>query len=145
MKPFQHILVPADFCEPAKHARETAIMIARKFDAAITLYHAYYLPPLPYGAGFVGQMGDIRAMAEAAMEKELAEAQREYPKVKAIVRGASPADGILDAARELPADLIVMGTQGRRGVSRFVLGSVAQNIVRLATIPVMTVSAQAEG
>lgn len=145
MKPFQHILVPTDFCEPAKHAREAAILIARKFDASITLFHAYYLPPLPYGTGFVGQLGEIGAMAEDAMEKELAEAQREYPKVKAIVRGESPAEGILTAARELPADLIVMGTQGRRGVSRFVLGSVAQNIVRLSTIPVMTVSAKPEG
>jgi nucleotide-binding universal stress UspA family protein len=144
MKPFQHILVPTDFGEPAQHALETAIMIARKFDASITLFHGYYLPPLAYGEGWAAPLGEIAAAAQEATDKQLAAAQREYPKVKAIVRGASPVDGILSVVRELPADLIVMGTHGRRGVSHFVLGSVAENIVRLATIPVLTISAKAE-
>ena len=144
MKPFQHILVPTDFGEPAQHALETAIMIARKFDASITLFHAYYLPPLAYSEGWAAPLGEIAGMAQAAMDKQLAAAQRDYPKIKAIVRSASPVDGVLTVARELPADLIVMGTHGRRGVSRFVLGSVAENVVRLAVLPVLTISAKAD-
>lgn len=144
MKAFQHILVPTDFGEPAQHALGTAIMIARKFDASITLFHAYYLPPLAYGEGWTAPLGEIAAAAQEAMDRQLAAAQRDYPKVKAIVRSASPVDGILSVARELPADLIVMGTHGRRGVSHFVLGSVAENLVRLATVPVLTLSGKAE-
>lgn len=144
MKPFQHILVPTDFGEPAQHALEAAIMIARKFEASITLFHAYYLPPLAYAEGWAAPLGEIAVMAQEAMDKQLAAAQRDYPKIKAIVRSASPVDGVLTAARELPADLIVMGTHGRRGVSHFVLGSVAENVVRLATLPVLTISAKAE-
>jgi nucleotide-binding universal stress UspA family protein len=144
MKPFQHILVPTDFGEPAQHALETAIMIARKFDASITLFHAYYLPPLAYGEGWAPPLGEIAAAAQQAMDQQLAAAQRDYPKIKAIVRGASPAGGVLSVARELSADLIAMGTHGRRGVSHFVLGSVAENVVRLATVPVLTISAKAQ-
>lgn len=142
---FQHILVPTDFEAPAKHALDVAIMLARKFDSKITLFHAYYLPPLPYGAAaaMAGPIEEIANMAQKAMNEALAAAQRDYPNIAGIVRGASPADAIISVARELPADLIVMGTQGRRGVSRFVLGSVAENVVRLAAIPVLTVSAKA--
>lgn len=144
---FQHILVPTDFAAPAKHALDIAITLARKFESKITLFHAYYVPPLPYGSGaaMAGPIEEISNMAQNAMDEALAASRRDYPNIAGIVRGASPADAIISVARELPADLIVMGTQGRRGVSRFVLGSVAENVVRLAAIPVLTVSAKAEG
>ena len=55
-----------------------------------------------------------------------------------------PAQAILDTAKERGADLIVMGTHGRRGLSHVLLGSVAERIVRLSPVPVLTVSGKAE-
>ena len=137
---FNHILVPTDFSDPAKHAREIAITLARKLDAKVTLLNAYYVPPLPLGNPFEWPMGEVSRLAHEDMEKELAAAKQDYPNVAAIVRAGSPAETIMSVARELRADLIVMGTHGRRGVSRFLLGSVAANIVRLSPIPVLTAS-----
>jgi universal stress protein A len=135
---FDHILVPTDFGEPAKHARELALTLARKFDAKITLLHVYYVPPLPLGNPFGWPMGEVARIARDEMDKELAAVKDHYARTDAIVRPGSPTEMIISAARELPADLIVMGTHGHRGVSRFVLGSVAANVVRLATVPVLT-------
>ena len=137
---FNHILVPTDFSDPAKHAREIAVMLARKLQAKVTLLNAYYVPALPLGNPFEWPMGEVSRIAREDMDKELAAAKQDYAQVDAIVRPGSPAEVIMSVARELPADLIVMGTHGRRGVSRFLLGSVAANVVRLSPIPVLTAS-----
>jgi nucleotide-binding universal stress UspA family protein len=135
---FNHILVPTDFGGPAEHARDIAIAIAGKFGAKITLFHAYYLPPMPLGNPFNWPISEVSAFANEEMAKELATAKREYDGIDSIVRSGSPAESILSVARELSADLIAMGTNGRRGASHLLLGSVAASVVRLATVPVLT-------
>lgn len=139
---FNHILVPTDYSESAVQAREVAITIARKFGARITLLNVYYVPAMPFGNPFEWPMGDITRIAHEEMDKELAAAKAAYPNVHAIVRAGSPGETILSAAEELHADLIVLGTHGRRGVARL-LGSVAANVVRLAKVPVLTTGATA--
>lgn len=140
---FKHILVPTDFSDAARHAQEVALGLARMFDAKVTLLNACVLPPIPYGNGFTLPLDAIVEAAQKEMDAEQAAAQKEYPNVTGIVSTSSASDAILSTAKELGADLIVMGTQGRRGVARWVLGSVAENIVRAAEVPVMTVSAKA--
>jgi universal stress protein A len=134
---FNHILVPTDYGEPAKHALELAITIARKFDAKITLLNVYYYPPLPLGNPFQWPMGEISKVAHDEMEKELVAAKQAYANIEGVVRAGSPAMAILATARERDVSLIVMGTHGRQGVARL-LGSVAANVVRAATVPVLT-------
>jgi nucleotide-binding universal stress UspA family protein len=136
---FNHILVPTDYSEPAVHARELATTLARRFHSRITLLNVYYVPPMPFGNPFQWPMGDLARLARDEMDKELAAAKEAHPDVRAIVRAGSPAETILSAADELHADLIVLGTHGRHGISRL-LGSVAANVVRLAKVPVLTTS-----
>jgi nucleotide-binding universal stress UspA family protein len=136
---FNHILVPTDYSEPAVHARQLAIAIARRFGSRITLLHAYYVPPMPFGNPFDWPMGDLARFARDEMDKELAAVKEVHPDVQTIVRGGSPAETILSAADELHADLIVLGTHGRHGINRL-LGSVAANVVRSAKVPVLTTS-----
>ena len=139
----RHILVATDFGEAATQAEDVALTLARKFDAKVTLLHACILPPLPYGSGFALPLDAILEMAQQEVNAELAKLQSTYAKVEATVRTGSPTHAILTAAGDLGADLIVMGTQGRRGVARWVLGSVAENVLRLAPVPVLTVSPKA--
>lgn len=134
---FNHILVPTDYGEPAKRALELAVVIARKFDAKITLLNVYYFPPLPLGNPFQWPMGEISKVAHDEMDKELVVAKQAYGNTDALVRAGSPAEAILETARERDVSLIVMGTHGRKGVARL-LGSVAANVVRSATVPVLT-------
>lgn len=137
---FNSILVPTDYSEPARAAREVAITIASRFGAKITLLNVYYVPSMPFGNPFHWPMGEISRIAQEDMDKELAAAKEAYPNVDAIVRRGSPAETILSTAAELNADLIVLGAHGGRGIGRM-LGSVAANVVRLATIPVLTTGA----
>ena len=138
---FNHILVPTDFGEPAVHARELAVAVARRFGARVTLLNVYYMPPMPLGNPFEWPIGEIARVAQEEVDKELARAKETYPDVHAIVRQGSPAATILSTAIELHADLIVLGTHGRRGLARL-LGSVAANVVRLASVPVLTTGAE---
>jgi nucleotide-binding universal stress UspA family protein len=65
--------------------------------------------------------------------------QQKLPQAKAILRSGVPWREILSAVEDVAADLVVMGTHGRRGVSHALLGSVAEKIVRLSPVPVLTV------
>jgi nucleotide-binding universal stress UspA family protein len=65
------------------------------------------------------------------------------PGARRVVRVGSPWEQILEAAREIGADLVVVGTHGRRGVSHVIMGSVAERVVRLSHLPVLTVRGSA--
>jgi nucleotide-binding universal stress UspA family protein len=67
-----------------------------------------------------------------------------YPKAEAAVVAGEPWLAILEAVKKQGADLIVMGTHGRRGISRVLLGSVAEKVVRLSPVPVLTISGKAD-
>ena len=77
---------------------------------------------------------------------KLAEARREIASFgEPIVEVGDPRDTIVETAEKLGADLIVMGTQGRRGLSRVMMGSVAEDVIRQASCPVLAVRAKREG
>jgi nucleotide-binding universal stress UspA family protein len=92
-------------------------------------------------------MGASRSRARRALEAQLHEAEQPrgdcFPMSVVIREGASPADEILREAQKIRADLIVLGTHGRRGFDRLRLGSTAEAIVRTAPCPVITVPGQA--
>jgi universal stress protein A len=144
---FRHILVATDFSESAQRALELAIEMAGKFEADLTLLHCWEAPSYSYGGGLYVpvdlitpiEKGAVRALAEA-----LIELKKRVPAAKSMLRSGSPWEEILAAARELPADLIVVGTHGRRGLNRMLLGSVAEKIVRMAEVPVLSVHGSLE-
>jgi nucleotide-binding universal stress UspA family protein len=143
MSTFNSILVPTDFSAASRHALEIGIELASKFDARLTLAHFWEVPPYPY-FGVMGEWDLVTPIGEAAekqLASALAQAQQRLPRAISICRMGSPWQEILHVIDETQADLIVMGTHGRRGLSHALLGSVAEKVVRTSPVPVLTVQA----
>ncbi len=140
---FRHILVPTDFGDASERAITLAVELARRFDARVTLAHVWTVPNAAYAEGLAWPMDELEAAAKRAMATSLAATVKIFPATDSIVRGGVPWQGILDLVKERGIDLVVMGTHGRRGFSRLVLGSVAEKVVRLSPVPVLTTPALA--
>jgi nucleotide-binding universal stress UspA family protein len=136
------ILVPIDFSDCAKKALRYAVPLAREHGAAITLL--YVVPPA-YAAGEYGGVdyAQLQAETRTSGKKEIAElALNEVPcevVVDTLVRVGPPATEIIDAARSLAADIIVISTHGRTGLKHVLLGSVVERVVQRAPCPVLVV------
>jgi nucleotide-binding universal stress UspA family protein len=143
MSPFRHILVATDFSECSSIALDTAIELAGRYGAALTLVHVFALPVYPY-MDIVPMAIDIetpaREAADEELHKALAAARTQLPSARAVLKQAGAVwEQILVTAREVGADLIVLGTHGRTGVSHALIGSVAERVVRHSPVPVLTV------
>jgi universal stress protein A len=138
----KHILVPIDFSDCSKKALQYALPLAREQKAALTLL--YVVAPA-YGAGENGGIdyGQLEASMREGAEKELAKLVvnevRGEVSTDALVRVGSPAREIIETAKSLPADLIVISTHGRTGLKHVLLGSVAEHVVQGAPCPVLVV------
>lgn len=139
----KNILVPTDLSAGAEEALDYACELARKFDATVHLLNVISIPALG-----VPELGV--AMASTVIDSIIKDnedamnalAQKKCVQAKlgqVLLRTGDARDVILLTARELGVDLIVMGTHGRRGVSRALLGSVTETVVRTAPCPVLTV------
>lgn len=135
------ILVPVDFSDCSLEAVEYAALMAERHSASLTLLHV--LEPVSYGLDFTlihtGKREEMRERLTSRLSditRALAEAKI---KVDSHVRGGTPFESILDSARTIPADLIVMGTHGRRGLSHALSGSVTEAVLRRSYCPVLTV------
>ncbi len=141
---FKKILCPVDFSPGSQQAMRTAVRLANERDAELVLVHVWYLPPTVfageqlYAADFVQQLSDD---AERSLEAAVAEAGRLGARhVTSKLLTGPPSQQIVDAARgEGGPWLIVIGTHGRTGLARVMLGSVAEQVVRHAPCPVLTV------
>ena len=135
----RNILVPIDFSAGAEYALDYACMLAGKLDATVHLVNALgaALPELTVSLS-ESVIATARDANRASLEKLVA-ARGTSRFGKRTVASGDPRDAILAAAEDVAADLIVMGTHGRRGIARFVIGSVAENVVRRAPCPVLTV------
>lgn len=140
------ILVPTDFSEYADHAVSYAGTLAARIGARLLLMYADALvAPIDFSGAVGGWSEDTAAIVEAsAMEALLVRARtRVDPSVpvRVVVRSSTTEiDGIIDQARESGASLIVMGTHGRSGVSRLLVGSVTEAVMRGATVPVLAIA-----
>ncbi|MBX3258284.1 MAG: universal stress protein [Labilithrix sp.] len=144
MPTFKHILVPTDFEEASEHALEAALDLAQDLDAEVTIVHVIQAPPIYYSAyaqGLAWPVEELDGAARRALDDALAAAKKRYGKVDAVLLNGAPRVQILEAVVDRKADVIVMGTHGRRGIVRAVLGSVAESIVRTSPVPVLTVGA----
>jgi nucleotide-binding universal stress UspA family protein len=146
MQSFQNIFVPTDFSEPATRAVEVAIGMAITYHANLTLLHAAWAPPVVYAGYLEGSYwpADDSDASKKALAEALATAREKYPSTKAMLVVGENWRAILKAVKDQNADLIVMGTHGRSGISRIFLGSVAERVVRFSPIPVLTVSGKDE-
>jgi nucleotide-binding universal stress UspA family protein len=138
------ILVPTDFGEAADAALDYGITLAAHFDAELVLLHVTEELQATYlGAeGYVPDLSDLQGELETAAKDRANDWLRRATGVRTahVVRSSNaPAQTIVDYATESGADLIVLGTHGRSGVPRLVMGSVAERVVRTAPCPVLTV------
>jgi nucleotide-binding universal stress UspA family protein len=138
----QRVLVPHDFSDTADAALVYALDLAEKLGARITIVHTYEIPAygFPEGPAMTADMVlQIENAAQTALNGVAERSGRPGIQVDAVLR-RGPAWSEIDAvAKETNADLIVIGTHGRRGVVRALLGSVAEKVVRTAPCPVLTV------
>jgi CBS domain-containing protein len=137
--PFRRILSPIDFDDNSLAALEVAGQIARDNDGMVLLLHVVPMIVAPTGGPIYVDI--YKGQEEAAREKlkEIATKRLRGVKHELLTHMADPAGSILRAARHHAADLIVMATHGRRGLSRVVLGSVAEMVLRSAPCPVLCV------
>ena len=138
------ILNPTDFSECAKGAEAAAVDLGTKLGDEIVLCHVLVETPL-YGEGFLTapKIKDVydaqRKWAEAKLEARCADLRQRGIKASWRVATGPPFQMIVDMASREQAALIVMGTHGRSGLDRILLGSVAERVIRLAPCPVLTV------
>jgi nucleotide-binding universal stress UspA family protein len=141
---FQNILVPTDFGDASERAAAVALDLAEVSRAKVTLMHVVRLPPYyytTYAQGLAWPTDELEGQARKELSAAVAKAKERYANVEGTVVAGDAWQRILETAKERGADLIVMGTHGRRGFSRVLLGSVAEKVVRLSPLPVMVVSA----
>jgi nucleotide-binding universal stress UspA family protein len=144
MRHINRILCPVDLSDTSKHTFEHASLIARWYDATVTVLHVCNPLFIPSGEFTVG--GPIQApqLTDDEIEEVREEVLREVlpanaANVSVIVESGSPWIRILEHAKKLPADLIVLGTHGLSGFQHLLLGSVTEKVIRRAPCPVMTV------
>jgi nucleotide-binding universal stress UspA family protein len=143
MATFARILAATDFSDASRRALALAAALAREAGAALTVVHVCEVPgyrdegPIPYDFAT-----PLVANAQARLDEALSALERECPGVKGVLKLGTPWQEILATVPEVRADLVVMGTQGRRGVAHALLGSVAERVLRLSPVPVLTVRAR---
>ena len=137
----ERILVPVDFSDCSLDALGYAAVVAQQAKASLMLLHV--LEPVSYGLDFTLGQSRARRLEVETWTKRLEElaSSHQHPnmQVESRLRGGFPADSILDSAKTLPCDLIVMGTHGRRGISHTISGSVAEAVLRKSHCPVIAV------
>ncbi len=146
MTAIARIIVPVDFSAHADRAIDYAITLGKQFGACVELFHVV---DDPFGSGGWGSevyISDLDGLRQRAIEesKTRLEARRSMIPASGVplvatVRMGHVAQTILEYAKDVGADLIVMGTHGRTGLAHFIIGSVAERVVRLASCPVLTV------
>jgi universal stress protein A len=143
----QRILCPVDLSECSHAALAHALNLANASDARVDVLHAYYVPATIQPSLLVWAATGPRPIREIADEQartELDEFLSRHgrdirQRIDLHVFHKDPTSAILDFATEHQSTLIVMGTHGRTGASRFFMGSVAERVVRCAPCPVLTV------
>ena len=135
------ILVPVDFSDCSLEALEYAVVVAQRAKASVTLIHV--LEPVLYGLDFtlphVTKREQMRDAINARLSGVVSALAAVQVKSDYLVRGGLPGDSILDAARSQSADMIIMGTHGRRGLSHAFYGSVVESVLRKSQCPVLAV------
>lgn len=138
------ILCPVDFSPSSDYALHYAVDLARMFEARLTLLHVVEVPFLPsYAMAGVPDLSLPLEQIEEGARKGLArlveDCRARYGKVETEMRTGTAFMEIITYAREIDADMIVMGTHGRTGLSHLLIGSVAEKVVRKAPCPVLTI------
>ena len=143
---YQNILVPVDGSEISFSAVKKAAIIAKAFNSQLTLISLVAEDPFTdadfyYSSSIMKEyFVQAYANAEKALKEALVIAQAEgVEPTTQIIKGQVSAEGVVKTAEEKKSDLIVMGSHGRKGFQKFLLGSFAQDVLRGTQLPVLIV------
>jgi nucleotide-binding universal stress UspA family protein len=138
----QRILIPLDFSDTSLDALEYGIQAARSFDASVILLHVleWAWLRLHFTIGELAEGQSARKEIESRLAEYAQVVRSQGLKADTEIHGGGgPADFVIETASRQRADLIIMGTHGRRGIQRAFIGSVAEGVLRRAPCPVLTV------
>lgn len=142
------ILFPTDFADSSRAASDVAVELAQRFHVPILAIHVFPIPKEMYSSvPFVPTDEYLQWVEDTArthLDNEAARLRANGIVVSSILKMGCPWEEIVVAANHFDPGLIVMGTHGRRGLSRAFLGSVAEKVVRLSPVPVLTIRGVAE-
>jgi nucleotide-binding universal stress UspA family protein len=144
----RHILCPVAVTPTAGGVLEYAGALARRFGSDLTVLHAIY-DPLDIACSHIPHppleqlREEMMRIADEALRKEMERALGSLPGVSLVVVAGSPVQQIIRFARAHGVDLIVMGMTGQSGLDRLIIGSTAEQVVRIAPCPVLSVHAAA--
>jgi nucleotide-binding universal stress UspA family protein len=145
--PFRRILVPIDFTDVSTHALDWALELAASVGASITVMHSYAIPMVGFPDGALiptPQVAtDLAEAAQKALDAAVQGRRGGAVPLDAVLREGEAWEEIVSVADEIDADLIVVGTHGRHGLARALLGSVAEHVVRTSHRPVLTLGPSA--
>lgn len=134
------LVAAVDFSKPSRKAFEAAVGLAKDLDAKLVLVHAF--TPVPKG-GARDPIAQAKTEVDAAewetLCKTWAADARKSVDVETVAREGKPADVIAKAVADHKATLVVVGSHGRTGLKRAVLGSVAEGVIRSSKVPVVVV------
>jgi len=142
---YKRILVPVDGSETSNRALVAALQLARESDGGVRIVHL--LDEMIYFTGYEYSavvLEEVRKQAQKCVDDalEMAKAAGVPADSRLLdVAGARLGEVVAEQARDFDADLVVVGTHGRRGISRVVMGSGAEEVIRLAPVPVLAVRA----
>ena len=143
MAGFKRILVPTDFTETSDHALTWAIDMAKRLGASITVMHSYEIPIVSFPDGALLATPEVASRLADASRSALEAAVRKHQDagvpLDSVLREGAAWEEINAVAELIDADMVVIGTHGRRGFSRALLGSVAENVVRTGNRPIVTI------
>ncbi len=139
----QKILCPIDFSAPSRNALRYASEFAKAMNAKITVMHV--IQPQPIAADvnvpYVPLEVDLEKNAREELEHLVKETVQEGVLVEQIIAFGLPSDCVIAQAKKENVDLIILGTHGRTGISRLLMGSTAESVIRHAACPVLVVKA----
>jgi nucleotide-binding universal stress UspA family protein len=144
MKRFRRIVHPSDFSPASGPAFRLAVDVAKSMRAEMILVHVL-TPVAPVGEGYISPTAyaelerSVRSTGQRGLDRLLRRARQGGVRARAMLLEGAPYQGIVRAAKSRRADLIVMGTHGRGGLAKLLLGSVAERVIAAASCPVMTV------
>lgn len=143
---YQKILAPIDGSETSMVGLKEAVKLAKNQGSQLRLFHVVneFVLDYSYGAGLYGTnlIESLREGGKKILEQAEAFVRKQGVQVESVLLesiGGPASESIVAQAREWPADLIVMGTHGRRGLRRFAMGSDAEAVVRSTPVPVLLV------
>jgi nucleotide-binding universal stress UspA family protein len=139
MLPIQTILHPTDFSDRSGNAFQLACALTRDYGARLVVLHVSVPPTVVYGEGILPPDPEVLRQ-EAKEQLDRLQAPQADVRAERRLEEGDPATEVLRVAQEIGANLIVMGTHGRTGLGRLLMGSVAEQVVRKATCPVLTVT-----